>query len=80
MLKRRPDGSQSIQPRADPGVPTQMYPNNDTLGERIELYVEENFPDRVKASRFIGSGRRSRGCRVLEAKQKSHAPSEPYRL
>jgi hypothetical protein len=57
-----------------------MYPNNDTLGERTELYVEENFPDRVKASRFIGSGRRSRGCRALEAKQKSHAPSEPYRL
>jgi hypothetical protein len=23
----------------------QMYPNNDTLGERLKLYVSENFPD-----------------------------------
>jgi hypothetical protein len=23
----------------------QMYPNNDTLGERIKLYVDKNFPD-----------------------------------
>ncbi|XSC43293.1 hypothetical protein ACF1BQ_035505 [Bradyrhizobium sp. RDT10] len=23
----------------------QMYPNNDTLGERLKLYVAENFPD-----------------------------------
>jgi hypothetical protein len=22
-----------------------MYPNNDTLGERLRLYVEENFHD-----------------------------------
>jgi hypothetical protein len=22
---------------------TAMYPNNDTLGERLRLYVEENF-------------------------------------
>jgi hypothetical protein len=24
---------------------TAMYPNNDTLGERLKLYVEENFHD-----------------------------------
>jgi hypothetical protein len=24
---------------------TAMYPNNDTLGERLRLYVEENFHD-----------------------------------
>jgi hypothetical protein len=23
----------------------QMYPNNDTLGERLKLHVAENFPD-----------------------------------
>jgi hypothetical protein len=23
----------------------QIYPNNDTLGERLKLYVAENFPD-----------------------------------
>jgi hypothetical protein len=23
----------------------QMYPNNDTLGERIKLYVDKNLPD-----------------------------------
>jgi hypothetical protein len=23
----------------------RMYPNSDTLGERLKLYVEENFPD-----------------------------------
>jgi hypothetical protein len=23
----------------------QMYPNNDTLGERLKLRVAENFPD-----------------------------------
>ncbi len=39
VLRRRRDGSQSIQPCAGPGVPTQMYPSNDTpLGERIKLY------------------------------------------
>jgi hypothetical protein len=26
-------------------VTTVMYPNNDTLGERLRLYVEENFHD-----------------------------------
>jgi hypothetical protein len=24
---------------------TAMYPNNDTLGERLRLYVEESFHD-----------------------------------
>jgi hypothetical protein len=24
-------------------TPTVMYPDNDTLGERLRLYVEENF-------------------------------------
>ena len=23
----------------------QMYPTSDTLGERLKLYVAENFPD-----------------------------------
>jgi hypothetical protein len=23
----------------------QMYPNNDTLGERLKLHVAENYPD-----------------------------------
>jgi hypothetical protein len=26
-------------------VPTAMYPNNDTLGKRLRLYVEESFHD-----------------------------------
>ena len=35
----------SISITATAMTTSAMYPNNDTLGERLRLYVEENFHD-----------------------------------
>ena len=38
-------GHSSISITVTAMTTTAMYPNNDTLGERLRLYVEENFHD-----------------------------------
>jgi hypothetical protein len=36
---------QRSPPQRNPMTTIAMYPNNDTLGERLRLYVEENLHD-----------------------------------